>query len=236
VITRSADLARRLEGAGIAGEKLHTVYNGVDTGLFRPADAPEAAREKLGLGPNADALLFVGNFLPVKNPLMLLEAWRLAREKLPDRDLRLIMIGAGPMEAAIRGRAAQLGLQDALDLPGRLPSSAVADYLRAARCLVLSSHNEGVPNVVLEAMASGVPVVSTDVGGISEVLDAPFMGKLVPPGDGEALAEAIVEIVGSPSDRGRISARGEQYSWEATARRYLDLLRSGEGGTAPAGC
>ncbi len=224
VITRSADLARRLAAAGVGGEKLHPIYNGVDTETFRPAGDPGTVRGRLGLSPDADYLVFVGNFLPVKNPMLLLDSWQLARRKLPGRDLRLIMIGTGPLEAGIRARAASLGLEGALLLPGRLTPGEVADYLRAARCLVLSSHNEGVPNVILEAFASGVPVVSTDVGGISEVLDARFLGRLVPPGDAEALAAAIAAMVIDPPPSEQIAQRGVRFSWQETARRYLELL------------
>lgn len=224
VITRSADLARRLAAAGVGERRLHPVYNGVDTAVFRPAADPAAARLALGLGPGAECLLFIGNFLPVKDPLLLLEAWQLARRQLPGRDLRLIMVGAGPLEASIRAKAAALGLGESLTMPGRLPPAVVADYLRAARCLVLASRNEGVPNVVLEAFACGVPVVSTDVGGVAEVLDAPFLGSLVPPGDAGALAAAIVAAVGRPPPAGPIAARGASFSWEAAAGRYLELL------------
>jgi len=217
VITRSADLARRLAAAGVAEEKLHPVYNGVDTQMFHPPGDARVARE-------AGYLLFVGNFLPVKNPLLLLESWRLARQKLPDRDLRLVMIGAGPLEAEIRARAATLGLAGSLALPGRLPPAEVAEHMRAACCLVLSSHNEGVPNVVLEAFASGLPVVSTDVGGINEVLDAAFLGRLVPPGDPESLATALAEIVRSPREREAIVARSARFGWTATAQHYWELL------------
>jgi glycosyltransferase involved in cell wall biosynthesis len=224
VITRSADLARRLAAAGVDERLLHPVYNGVDTALFRPAVDPGPLRRALGLEHRVDYLLFVGNLLPVKNPLLLLDAWRLARAMLPHRDLRLIMIGAGPLDGAIRAKAAAMGLTGALELPGRLPPTVVADHLRVASCLVLASHNEGVPNVILEAFASGVPVVATDVGGVAEVLDAPFLGRRVPPGNAAALAAALAEIVANPPPPAPIAARGAQFSWPAAARRYAALL------------
>ena len=136
------------------------------------------------------------------------------------------MIGAGPMEEEIRTKAVALGLPDELLLAGRRPPSEVADYMRVARCLVLSSHNEGVPNVILEAFASGLPVISTDVGGISEVLNADFLGELVPPGDAEALADALVRAVSAEVDRSSIAARGSAFGWAETAKKYWNLLQS----------
>lgn len=227
VVTRSADLARRLGDAGLAAGKLHPVYNGVDTGLFHPpADRGEACRA-VGLDPAAEYLLFVGNFLPVKNPRLLVEAWAAARAGLVGRDLRLVMIGTGPLEEEVRATARELGVGDSLVLAGRRAPAQVADYFRAARCLVMSSWNEGVPNVVLEAFASGIPVVTTDVGGIAEVLDEPFLGRRVPAGDARALAGAIGEILGCPPESERIARHGGAFSWSETARRYLELLTRG---------
>ena len=227
VITRSADLARRLAGAGVDGGRLHPVYNGVDTEVFRPAGDPRRAREDLGLDPEAEYLLFVGNLLPVKNPMLLLEAWQLAREKFPDRKLKLLMIGAGPMADEIRAKAGAQGLAADSTMLGRLPPAAVANYMQAAGCLVMSSHNEGVPNVILEAFASGLPVVSTDVGGISEVLDAEHLGKLVEPGNAPALGGAIAEILRNEIPRELIAKRGAGFGWEATAKSYWGLLSGG---------
>ena len=224
VITRSADLAKRLAAAGVADGKLHPIYNGVDTDVFRPAQDPAAVRAALGLDAERDYLLFVGNFLPVKNPQLLLEAWRIACEKLSDREVGLVMIGAGPMEEEIRKQAEQAGLGDRLVLPGRLPPAEVAEYMRAAACLVLSSHNEGVPNVILEAFASGLPVISTDVGGISEVLIAPFLGTLVPPEDPAALAEAVCAALQAESSTEEIAYHAQRYAWPRTAQQYQDLL------------
>lgn len=226
VITRSADLARRLAEAGVDGGKLHPVYNGVDTTVFRPAGEAGAQRRALGLEETADYLLFVGNLLPVKNPVMLIDAWHRARGLLPGRDLRLIMAGVGPMEGRIKERAAALGLRDALTMTGRLPPAAVADLLRAASCLVLASRNEGVPNVVLEAFACGTPVVSTDVGGVKEVLHAPWLGALVVPESADVLAAGMVEVVTRSPERAVIAEHGSRFSWDSTARKYLELLGS----------
>ena len=230
VITRSADLARRLREAGVSSEKLHPIYNGVDTSVFRPASDSAKERAALGLDAEADYLVYVGNFLPVKNPMRLLDAWRQARLELGSQaaphDLRLVMIGAGPMEGQIRSWAAENGLSEMLTLTGRLAPPEVAGYLRLGRCLVLSSHNEGVPNVVLEALASGVPVVSTEVGGISEIITSEELGTLVPPNNIKALAQALVDCVTGTASR-EIAQKGAEFSWAETAERYLRLIEDG---------
>ena len=98
--------------------------------------------------------------------------------------------------------------------------------MRSADVLCMSSLNEGLPNVVIEAMASGLPVVATNVGGIHEVIDAPWKGILVPSGDETALANALNNTLASPLDHERIGAYGQGLSWQRTAEAYEDVLRS----------
>lgn len=224
VITRSADLAGRLASAGAPEEKLHPVYNGVDLDVFHPAADKTAAREELGLAAGAKWVLFVGNLLPVKNPSLLLRAVAAVRRAPGAPDARLVMVGAGPLEQAVKSEAQQLGLADSLVLPGSLPARRVADYMRAADLLCLSSHNEGVPNVLLEAFASGLPVVATDVGGIAELLDRPELGALVPGDDAPALAEALRAQLQSPLAPGPIREHSIQFSWNSTSAKYLQIL------------
>ncbi len=219
IITRSADLGRRLHEAGVANEKLHPIHNGVATSIFHAGDQSEA-KSRLALAPDAAHLLFVGNFLPVKNPHLLVAAWKHARSRLPERDVRLIMIGGGPLAAEIRASAPS----DILLLPGRRNPAEIADYMRAADLLCLSSRNEGVPNVILEALASGLPVVSTNVGGIAEVIDRPEHGSLVDEHSPEALGEAIATALdGGP---GRTNSVRPEFSWQHTAERYASILEA----------
>ena len=220
-ITRSAKLAELLAEAGVDRSKLHPVYNGVDLELFRPAD-PIAARKELGLAPDLPTLLFVGNFLPVKNPLLLIHAHA---GVCSEHKCQLVMIGGGPMENEVRQTADELGFGKHVILAGRKLAPQVARYMQAADLLCMSSENEGVPNVILEAFASGLPVVSTNVGGISEVLPFDFLGKLVPRGNLEGLSAAILERITTPPDRPRIRAHGETFSWRKAADAYLKLLK-----------
>ncbi len=220
VITRSARLATLLKEAGVTGEKLHPVYNGVDLELFKPGDQQQA-KQKLGMS-GMPVILFVGNFLPVKNPLLLIRAHAELCRKHP---ARLVMIGGGPMEAEVRALADSLGFGGNVVLAGRKTAADIAVYMQAADLLCLSSQNEGVPNVILEAFASGLRVVSTNVGGISEVLCHDYLGKLVEKGNGAELTGALISKFSEQPDRERIRNHALNFSWEKAADNYLKILQ-----------
>ncbi len=215
-ITRSAKLGHLLAKAGVPENKLSPVYNGVDLEIFHVGNKQESRRQ-LGL-QELPTILFVGNFLPVKNPFLLIEAHAQLCRQGPR--VQLVMIGAGPLESEARQLAQTLGFGDLVRFAGRKSVTEVAEHLRASNLLCLSSENEGVPNVVLEAFASGVPVVTTDVGGISEVLNQPFLGELVPRGDQEALANGLRKWIQADVDPLRIRKRGEHFSWPRAAAEY----------------
>ncbi|PAW91547.1 MAG: hypothetical protein B9S33_00735 [Pedosphaera sp. Tous-C6FEB] len=221
-ITRSKDLSTRLHEAGVPFLKLRPIYNGVDTATFRPADAL-AARKELGLPPDARMLLYVGNFLPVKNPLLLVGAHaKLARTSA--EPCELVMIGSGPLEKQIRHLANAGGFAANVRLVGRKAPAEVARYMQAADVLCVPSKQEGVPNVILEAFACGLRTVATRVGGIPEVLDKPFLGRLVPSADIDALAQALGQTLMEPPDRDAILRHAANFSWEQTTQRYMSVL------------
>jgi teichuronic acid biosynthesis glycosyltransferase TuaC len=230
VICRSGDLARRLREAGADGTPLEAVYNGVDTRDFRPRDQKDIRRE-LNLTQGEPVLLFVGNYLPVKNPLMLIAAHaelnrrRRARGEPP---ARLVLIGDGPMRQVMHTAIVEGGQADTVDLRGRETPAAVARWMNAADLLCLTSHNEGFPNVILEAMACGLRVVSTEVGGISELVDRPERGILTPPGDTEAYAHALESTLSCPAsaEGATVPTSEPDWSWEAAAGKYHSILGS----------
>ncbi len=219
IITRSADLAKQLAAAGLDAAKIHPVHNGIDLDTFRPAaeGERETLRREFGIVGDGPLLLFVGNFLLIKNPLVLLEGHRLLRQMVPSA--RLVLIGGGPMEAEMRAQAGQN-----IIFAGRKSAADVARWMRAADCLVLPSANEGVPNVILEAFASGLPVVASNVGGISEVLDERY-GRLIQPA-AKSLADAVAELLSNKPDAEILAAHGRSFTWEKTAIRYAELLRA----------
>ncbi len=211
VITRSNSLAALLTKAGAGPAPIQPVHNGVDVKIFHPGPPPA--------GP-AKTVLFVGNLLPVKNPALLLRAFA----KVP-APARLVLAGKGPLRDSLEAQATELGISGRVQFLGPLLALQIAAQMREADVLCMSSLNEGLPNVVIEAMASGLPVVATDVGGIHEVIDQPWKGALVPSGNESALAAALNEALTKPLDRARIAAYGQTLSWERTANACDEILR-----------
>lgn len=173
-------------------------------------------------------LLYYGRFdLFQKGLDTLLEAFaRVARER-PGIELRLA--GRGKDEAAVRALADRLGVADRVRVFANVERPQVLDLLGGALALLMPSRLEGLPMVPAEAMAAGVPVVSTSVGAIPEVLDPPHGGILVPPDDADALAAAALALLDDPARRAALSASArvsaERFSWDAVAERHLEFLR-----------
>ena len=224
IITRSGELGRLLHTAGLAEEKLHTVYNGIDFSIFQPGDSQKARRE-LGLSPDAPLILFVGNFLPVKNPLFLVKAHAAFCRLHPESKCRLLMIGGGPMESEIRAEARRNGFGDQVQIVGRKNSNEVANYMTAADFLCLPSVNEGVPNVILESFATGLRVIASRVGGIPEVLNHDFLGRLVEPGNLADLLQAFTSLFAESPVIDTIRNHALYFSWERAASEYSILLK-----------
>lgn len=225
VVARSEDLARQLNEAGVGKNKLRVIYNGVDFQTFCRAKR-EVARKELGLPENVAVLLYVGNFLPIKNPLLLVEAHAALCRSQPDKKFILVMLGSGPLTSAVKQRASILGTGESVWLLGQKPANQVARYMQAADVSCVPSNNEGVPNVILEAFACGLRVVARRVGGIPEILSHDFLGSLMPTASGQTMATALAEVLATPPESERIAQYAQRFSWEATAQRYFELLHA----------
>ncbi|WP_395731846.1 glycosyltransferase [Prosthecobacter sp.] len=223
IVTRSQDLESRLVRRGVSGGKVRTIYNGVDIHTFKPASRV-SARAALNQPQDERLLLFVGNFLPVKGLDLLLDA---CAQVMAVQPVRLALIGGGPLEAALRAQAADLGIAGKVFFLGRHAAPHVAQWMQAADAVCLTSHNEGVPNVVLESLSSGRVPVCTDVGGIAEVV-APVIGKrfLVQQRDAAAYASALLDVLQNPPDEAVLHLAARTYAWENCAAKYLELLRN----------
>jgi glycosyltransferase involved in cell wall biosynthesis len=225
VITRSKRLATMLEQIGFDKNKLRVIYNGVDFRTFHPSDKL-AARRELKISESTTVLLFVGNFLPIKNPALLIAAHAELCRMQPQRTFELVMLGSGPLQAEMRKQGDALGYGKQVSMPGRKTPVEVARYMQAADVLCMSSHNEGLPNVILEAFACGLRVVSTNVGGIGEAVDEPAFGALVDEQTPQAFAQAISTVLGQPKNEEQILSRASMFSWDKAAGAYMELLQA----------
>lgn len=227
----NADAVRKLVVAeeGIADEKVYVVHNGLDL----PAFDARAAGPALFEGRRAVAL--VANLYPVKGHLELIEAAARLRTEFPD--LLVVCAGEGPMRAVLEQQIAFQGLQDSVKLLGHRLD--VPQLLRGCVAAVLPSHAEGLSNALIEAMASGLPVVATDVGGNPELVREGVNGFLVRPHDAGALASRLADLLRGPEAARALGAAGrkrveEELTVSAMSRKTGELYKAVLAGAAPA--
>jgi teichuronic acid biosynthesis glycosyltransferase TuaC len=213
VLTVSDELRAKVMGRGIREDKVRTIHNGCDSTVFHPGEPPEARRE-LGLDDKGQIILYVGRLDLAKGLIELLKATASANAQFPD--LQLFLVGDGSAHGALEKASAELGISERVRFVGAQPSAKVATWMRASDLLALPSYREGCPNVVLEALSCGLPVVATHVGGIPEVVTSQC-SVLIPPRDHAALAQAIASALSRFWDRQQI-ARSMQRSWETVAQ------------------
>jgi teichuronic acid biosynthesis glycosyltransferase TuaC len=216
LITVSTALKDRLVKMGVAASRVQVLRNGVDLGAFPLADKA-AARKQLGL--SGHILLSVGNLVALKGHDITIRA--LAH--LPDA--RLLIAGSGPEEAALKKLAQTLGVAGRVTFLSRIPHHELAPYYAAADALVLASAREGMANVLLEAMASGTPVVAADIPGMDEVVSPPESGLLMAARTPEALAEAVQKLHANPPERAATRRYAESFNWHDTTAGQIDLFR-----------
>jgi glycosyltransferase involved in cell wall biosynthesis len=221
LFTVSDDLRRKAITLGAHPERTLTVLNGCDLSIFHPRNRAEA-RLKLGIDPTSQAIVYIGRMDVKKGLRELVEA---AVSLRPQRaNLHVYLIGVGPDKQLIESA---IQANNAAGYIHALPGCAfdnVAVWMAAADLITLPSYMEGCPNVVLEALASGRPVVATNVGGIPEIL-CDECGRLVPPCDAGALAQALASVLDRTWDAEVISAHGSR-SWETVASELLKVFES----------
>jgi teichuronic acid biosynthesis glycosyltransferase TuaC len=205
------------------------VGNGVDTARFAPQDRA-AARERLGIASGAAVLVSVGGLTERKGFHRVIACLPALRTRYPG--LVYLVVGGpsaeGDWSARLRAQVDELGLRDCVRFLGVLPSAALATPLSAADVFVLATANEGWANVFLEAMACGLPVVTTDVGGNAEVVCSPQLGTLVPFAASAALTPeltaAIDAALAATWDRAAIRAHAQANGWERRVEVLVEEL------------
>jgi glycosyltransferase involved in cell wall biosynthesis len=199
---------------GMAADKIRVHYTGVDLERFRPA---ERAAAKAALGVSGPLLLSVGYLIDRKGQ-------QIAVASMPAlRDATLLIVGQGPARSALEAQIAALGLSDRVRLLGPLPHEALPPLFAAADVMVLPSAAEGLANVWVESLASGTPIVTSDVGGACEIVDRPAAGRLAAR-DPEAVAQAVREILTDPPAQEDVRAAAARFTWEANCRALYDHL------------
>ena len=203
--------------------KIHRIYNGIDPSRFHPAD----------FGSGVPAIVSIGRLIEKKGFADLIEACRLLKPR--GRPFACEIIGEGPLEAALRAQIAEAGLESCVKLAGPLTQSEIVSRLAFATIFVLPCTREAdggmdnLPTVIMEAMAARLPVISTPLGGIPEMIEHEINGELVPEHDPAAICAAMERHIADPArarkfgDRGQEMVR-EKFSIEANVRKLRTLL------------
>ncbi len=226
---------------GAPPDRVRWMNEPVDTEEFRPAsDKGNREIEKSGNGADSfpnfpvsqfPTLLYVGRLSPEKGAHVLIDALPQMLKRLPQ--LRLRLIGEGSQQHSLRDVVNQNGLNEHVEFVGAVPHHELPRYYAEADALVIPSLSEGLPKVLPEALACGLPVVGTQVGGIPEVVQNGYNGLLVPPSDPHALADAVVAVL-SRSDfnrslRANARASIERFSWKRNIGQFIEMYEQVRG-------
>lgn len=217
----SQALVERMRELGLVSRHQLTLRNGVDTERFHVEADRSALRTRLGVD-GQPLMVSVGNLVPLKGHDLVIEALALLREQ--GLDARLCIIGAGPQRPALEALCARLGLDDQVRFLGALPQQELAAWYAAADMLLLASEREGWPNVLLECMACGTPVVATAVGGIPEIVQVPLVGRVVEERSARSLAAAAKALWQSQPSRDDVRGYAQGFGWQATTQGQLALF------------
>ena len=217
LVTVSAALAERLVEVDIARERVSVLRNGVDLALFHPGDR---AACRAGLGLEGLILLSVGNLVPIKGHELTIQSLTYLPEAC------LLIVGDGPERGSLQELAQSLSVADRVVFLGTMPQEALPNIYAAADILVLASRHEGWPNVLLEAMACGTPVVVSDIPGMSEIVQSHAVGRLVAERTPQSLARTIRQVVHDAPNHATIRRYAEGFGWQATTEGQLELFRS----------
>ncbi|MDP5130334.1 MAG: glycosyltransferase [Paraglaciecola sp.] len=211
VISVSKDLTQKvLQVSSLA--KAITIYNGVNLDRFN------LQRHK----PKAKSIIFIGNLIRTKGIYELLEAIKL----LNDPEIKLDIVGGGPEANALKNKATKLGIAHQLNFYGRLNHNAVAELMQKNQLLVLPSYSEGVPNVIMEALACGIPVVATAVGGIPEVVTK-HSGVLLEDYNPATIAAGILNAWKLNWQPSEIRKSIAQFTWQANSLQVFNVIECG---------
>jgi glycosyltransferase involved in cell wall biosynthesis len=224
VLCVSEDLYRTCRRSGVPAGRCELVENGIDLGEYARRRSPAAAKARLGLPPGRLLIGAVGRLSPEKGFDLLIRA--VDRLVQGGQDVGLVIFGEGGERAALGALAGRLGRTDRVRLAGYCAD--LPGWYEAMDVFALSSLREGLPNVLLEAMALEVPLVATRIAGVPRLVEHGANGLLVEPGSADALAGALDRLLGDPALRERLAAAGRRtvegrYSFAARTRKIAAL-------------
>lgn len=219
VFTKSDDLRRKALAMGANSDTCRTVINGCDLAVFHVRDRIEA-RRNLNIDPDAEVVLYVGRMDLNKGLNELVAAAVALRATRPN--LLVYLVGEGPDRPLIQQAVERANATQWFHLQSECALDEVPIWMAASNLVTLPSYMEGCPNVVLEALACGRPVVATNVGGIPEIMNE-ACGQLVPARDPKALAQGLCSVLRRRWDEGAISASMSR-GWDSVATELLDVF------------
>lgn len=202
------------------------IYNGADSDKFKPMPK-EIAKRALGIDETNKIIMFIGNLIPVKGVNYLLEAFAQFMKDYRIADAALYIIGDGREREYLTSLAGSLDIKEKVFFLGRKPHVEIPLWLNIADILVLPSISEGFPTIIPEAMMSGVPIVASNVGGISEIITSGETGILTEPGDIEHITKGIKFLLDDSMTRKKIiisaMEKSQKYTWENNALEYMKV-------------
>jgi len=224
-IAISKEILEEMRAEGIPEDKIHFLVNAVDPAVFHPVDteAKQAMRQKLGLPVDSPIAIFIGRLEQIKGVHDLLAAWR----DVPD-PAHLVIVGTGGQEDTLKAYALE-HLSGRVTFTGKRDN--IPEFLQATDTWVLPSYGEGLPVALLEAMSTGIPVVTTPVGAIPEIITTDENGLLVESGDVPALTEALKRAIQDDETMRQIGSKARQtvidgYSLDSVSNEYKTLFES----------
>jgi teichuronic acid biosynthesis glycosyltransferase TuaC len=215
LVAVSSGLKRRLVELGIGTDRVRLLRNGVDLALFHPRDR-DATRDALGF--TRQSVLAVGNLVALKRHWLMVEALT----QLPQ--VELVIVGEGPERTNIEKLARGHKVADRVRLLGRVPQDRLPEIYSAADLLLLVSTHEGWPNVLLESMACGTPVVVSPMDGIADIVGATEAGRILTDDTPSGLASAICELLAAPPSRTATRLYAEHFDWQSTTDGQIALF------------
>jgi teichuronic acid biosynthesis glycosyltransferase TuaC len=216
------DLKKTIKELGISDDKIHCIPFGVDSTKFRPLDK-EACRKKLGINLDCKMVLFIGNLVEVKGIDYLLKAmmrFENFSENNGTNNIVLYILGTGRLESKYREIINEFKKCKVI-LQGEIPNDEIPFWMNSSDLFCLPSISEGYPNVLMEALACGVPIVASKVGGIPEIIDSPDLGILVFPKKADELYEAIQVALEKKWNKTLLINRALKNDWEKVTERII---------------